>query len=285
MDISVLFTYGFLLLGVISLWVKIRLFRIIPLWMVFLSWSLIFAIIFNYATFFSLGYTIAFGSAVYLYYRTKSLGYFFLSIVLAFPLYMHLPFTVFNNYKFLDAVKITQNSSPYSLYFNFDKTLIGLFILGFGYSFKKNDIFFLFTKVIKYLFLMIPGIIVITLILGYSKFEPKLPNFTLIWILANLFFACIAEEALFRKLIQGKIESYLSFKNCAIISILVSSLLFGLTHYRGGMSYIALALVAGIFYGHIYHKTKSIEASILLHFAFNLTHFLLFAYPALLVSG
>jgi membrane protease YdiL (CAAX protease family) len=58
--------------------------------------------------------------------------------------------------------------------------------------------------------------------------------------------------------------------------------LFGVAHFGGGWSYVALATAAGLGYGLIYHRTKSIEMAMLAHFGLNATHFLLFTYPRVL---
>ena len=128
---------------------------------------------------------------------------------------------------------------------------------------------------------MIAVILPVVLILGYAEFEPKFPNFTIVWALVNLIFVCTAEEALFRKLIQEKIDRLPSFNQSYVVTILISSLIFGLAHFKGGLPYIGLATIAGLFYGHIFHTTKRIEGPILLHFTFNFTHFLLFTYPSI----
>ncbi len=65
------------------------------------------------------------------------------------------------------------------------------------------------------------------------------------------------------------------------IAIAVSSGLFGLAHFGGGVSYIVLATAAGLGYGIVYQRTRSIEMAMLAHFALNTVHFLLFTYPAL----
>ena len=42
---------------------------------------------------------------------------------------------------------------------------------------------------------------------------------------------------------------------------------------------MALAAVAGLLYGLVYNRFRSLEASIILHFSVNLVHFLFFTYP------
>ena len=131
-------------------------------------------------------------------------------------------------------------------------------------------------------FLMVTVFFVLTYFLGYSEIDLKLPDFILTWMLSNLFFTCITEELLFRGFIQK--EVFLFFKNkkgVGSISVFIAAIFFGLAHYKGGVNYVILSSIAGFFYGYIYFKSKTIKSSILLHFLFNLTHILLFTYPAL----
>ncbi|WP_440881796.1 CPBP family intramembrane glutamic endopeptidase [Tenacibaculum sp. C7A-26P2] len=109
-----------------------------------------------------------------------------------------------------------------------------------------------------------------------------MPAFILIWMLSNLFFTCISEELLFRGFIQK--EVFLFFNNkkgIGLISVSIAAIFFGLAHYKGGVNYVVLSSIAGVFYGYIYYRSGTIKSSIFLHFLFNLTHILLFTYPAL----
>ena len=99
----------------------------------------------------------------------------------------------------------------------------------------------------------------------------------------NLFFVCVAEESFFRGLIQGGLANLApSIFPWKWLPLVVSSSLFGLNHYEGGLPYILLAAFAGTFYGYIYRKTNKIQSSIFVHFGLNLTHFLLFSYPSMI---
>jgi len=281
MSIEILLTYGFLLLGVLAIWLKPKGFKRIPLWLLLTAVAFIFAIIFNRASVVSLIYSIVFGCCVYYYYKKETYILFITLLILAIPLLLHLPFLEFNNYKFLDQIRLTENASPYSLYFNFDKTLVGIFIVTWGYKAMKINPKQLFKLLVINLLAMSFLFLGLATILGYSQFEPKLPGFTVVWILVNLFSTCLAEEAIFRKLIQQKLQDTLSGKYANIISVIIASLLFGLAHYNGGITYIILASIAGLFYGYMYFKTKRIESSMLLHVSFNLIHLLLFTYPSI----
>jgi membrane protease YdiL (CAAX protease family) len=123
------------------------------------------------------------------------------------------------------------------------------------------------------------------LAIHYVRIDTKLPSQTWLWALNNLFFVCVAEESLFRGLIQSRLTKLVSQSSrWKWLPLAISSLLFGLDHYEGGITYILLAAIAGLFYGYTYWKTKKIETSISVHFGFNLTHFLFFSYPSMIAS-
>ena len=173
MSTEVLITYGFLLLGVIAIWLKPKGFKRLPLWLIFTTVAFIFAIIFNRASVVSLIYSFVFGCCVYYYYQKQSYILFVALLILAIPLLLHLPFLEFNNYKFLDQIRLTENASPYSLYFNFDKTLMGIFIVALSYKAVKINPKQLFKLLVINLFVMTFLFLGLATILGYSKFEPK----------------------------------------------------------------------------------------------------------------
>ncbi|WP_299681178.1 CPBP family intramembrane glutamic endopeptidase [uncultured Dokdonia sp.] len=281
MDITIILTYGTLLISVISIWFKYKIFNKIPLWLFFLTLSFLFAFLFERVSLISIMYTSIVGFIIHRYYQTKNGYVFCLVLIVSIPLMFHFSFLGFDNYKYINAIKLSPYSVPYNLYFNLDKTAVGIFIIAFGFESLKINVLSFIKQVAIHLLLMVLLFFVLAIVLGYSKFEPKLPYFTPVWIIVNLFFTCLAEEAIFRRLIQQKIYDTISSKYALVISLLVASLAFGIAHYNGGLLYILLASVAGFFYGYIYYRTKRIEASMLLHVLFNLIHLLTFTYPAL----
>lgn len=281
MDHGILLTYGSLLAGVIAIWLNINLFGKIPLWLALAGLSIVLGVVFERAGLLSLSYVMLFGVVTYFHSKKNDLLFFLFTLILSIPLLLHVPFLGFNNYKYLDNIVISDGASPYSLYFNLDKTIAGLLILGFGFNVEAIDIPSMLKKVVINLLVMCLVFLVLTNLLGYVHFEPKIPYFTPIWILTNLFFTCIAEETIFRKLLQQKLYNTLSTTYRSSISILLASVVFGLVHFKGGSIYVIMATLAGLFYGYVYDRTKRIESSILLHFGFNLVHFLFFTYPAL----
>ena len=67
------------------------------------------------------------------------------------------------------------------------------------------------------------------------------------------------------------------------IAIVVSTVLFGLAHAGGGTTWLFVATVAGLGYGLVYARTRTVEGATVVHFLVNAAHFLLFTYPRLAV--
>ena len=125
-------------------------------------------------------------------------------------------------------------------------------------------------------------VMLLTLALGYVRFEPRWTPLFWVWAPINLFFTCLSEEAFFRGFVQRELARLGANRaRAALIALLVASSLFGMAHLAGGWKYALAATLAGIGYGYAYQRTRSLEASMAVHFALNATHFLLFTYPAL----
>lgn len=189
-----------------------------------------------------------------------------------------------HNWQVVSKMSLTPDAIPYSMRFTFDKSLIGLFFLWFSpYSLANQG---QWKGVLKIGFLT--GILAIGILiplsyaLGYVRFEPKITSFFFLWAIHNLLFVSIAEEALFRGMIQKPLM--LKWQNVAYgpwAALVITALFFGGAHYAGGTKYILLATIAGLLYGYAFMRAKMIEASILTHFMVNSAHFLFFTYPAL----
>jgi uncharacterized protein len=207
----------------------------------------------------------------------------FIFLILAVGLQLHL-LPGFHNLRVLNNVHVSQQGIPFSLYLNFDKTTVGIFILGMLHTLIRTK-----KEWISMLKTMLPIACGLMLMVGclsflfkFVAFEPKLPHDLFLWVCTNLLFVCVAEEGFFRGFIQKYlclILDKVKFGN--MFAIAIAALLFGLAHYAGGVYYMMLAAVAGLGYGFIYFKTGRIEASIITHFLLNLTHILFFTYPAL----
>jgi len=204
-------------------------------------------------------------------------------VVLAAGLSIHV-IPGFNNPKILSGVVLSPDAEPYSKYLNFDKAVIGLFLLAFGQQLisRRHE----WAEMLRRTAPVTAGtagiVLVLSFALGYVRFEPALPPFLLFWSWTNLFFTCVAEEAIFRGFIQRGLERGLTgYRFGALTALLIASVLFGLAHWAGGPKYIFLATVAGIGYGLAMRRSGHIEGSIATHFLLNFLHYTFFTYPAL----
>jgi len=198
----------------------------------------------------------------------------------------------FHNTKIIDAVVMSTGGVPFSMYLNLDKTAAAIILALSGRFFTSGTEFDAPIKragtadTVKIIGLMWGGCLItlipVALAVGYVKFDPKIMPYLDIWAVNNLVFVAFAEEVLFRGMIQGRLLAYSHYRGWhPAFAITIAAILFGLLHYQGGLSYIALAGVAGIFYGTAYYKTGRLISSITVHFLLNLTHALFFTYPAL----
>jgi CAAX protease family protein len=189
----------------------------------------------------------------------------------------------FRNFLILDHVVLSDGAAPFTLYLNFDKTLVGLGILGFCHRallVRASEWPPTLRLAVPIMVINVVVVAVGACTLGYLTWQPKWTPIFWIWAPVNLFFVCLSEEAFFRGFIQRELTSSLQrMRYGSGVAIAASSMLFGLVHFAGGTSYIVLATAAGLGYGIVYHRTQSIEMSMLAHFALNTTHFLLFTYP------
>jgi uncharacterized protein len=277
-------TYLLMALSLISLWLPSSF----PLWAVFLSCGFL-AGLFSHALevisaipilLLLLASWLYNKAACRLWYKRLCGG---LCFVISVGLFLHL-FPGFHNWKILSGVVLSRNAVTYTLHLNFDKPVVALALIAFGLELlnNKNDWRRTILHTLPVAAIGVPLLIGLAHVFSYIHFDPKFPKVSYIWMFSNLLFTCLPEEAFFRGFVQKTLTSLLKdVRAGAHISLVVASLLFGIAHVAGGFTYVALASVAGFFYGYAYQQTKAIEASIAMHFLFNVAHFTLFTYPAL----
>ena len=193
----------------------------------------------------------------------------------------------------IDHVALTPDAVPFTLVLSFDKAAAGLVLLaafcrpaagerrGPGARTVRH-------RTVAAVVAVPAAVLALGAALGLTRFEPHWPAGAVVFLVANLLFTCVAEEAFFRGLIQ---ESLLRVAHGAsrpgtraawrITAIVVSTALFVLSHGRFDARWGVVLTAAGLGYGLAQASTRRIEASIATHFAVNAAHFLLFAYPAL----
>jgi len=190
----------------------------------------------------------------------------------------------FNNYQHLSGVSLSPTAADFDIWFNYDKSMFGLLAIGIV---LRKDLIRSFSElklaISAFLPLAIFGITLVYLLgiaLGYSSFDWTPSLVFLPWALKNIVFTVLAEEMVFRGLIQRELSLRFNTNNIgAHLSVVVPGILFGVAHFGGGLYYVLLSSVAGILYGYTYKITGRIEAPIATHFLLNAGHFLFFSYP------
>lgn len=218
-------------------------------------------------------------------HRNRWVGIFgsLASTALALAMFQHLV-PGFHNIMLWDAVQLSPNSAPFTMYLNFDKPVFGIiyFTLFYRELVSRIDWRALIAAVGFALAPLLAILIPVGMVVGFIAFEPKFDSNFWMWAANNLFIVCVAEEVLFRGFVQRR----LGLKLAGIwptygeqLGLWTTSVLFGVAHLPGGWSYAILSGIAGYFYGSAFQRTGNILAAILVHFALNAVHYLLFTYP------
>lgn len=289
--LTTILTYVFLYITVIFLWVP--KFKEMSLWKLVLALSIIFGLFSRRIELIALIYILALGVVTnYLGNQKKltvkcilpSVALFLLGGLCMFG--MHLV-PGFQNLQVLDKAKISADGIPFSLYLNIDKTIVGVFILGFLHQLitTKDAWVKMLKTTLPWALLLIIIIMILSCVIQFVRLDPKIPESLLMWSFTNLLYVCVAEEGFFRGFIQKYLcVAFQNIRHGNLLAIIIASILFGLAHFTGGSLYVMLAIIAGMGYGLIYLRTNRIEASIIAHFLLNSIHFVFFTYPALASS-
>ncbi|MEA4834695.1 MAG: CPBP family intramembrane glutamic endopeptidase [Anaeromusa sp.] len=282
---STLLCYSVLYLAVACLWLPASIWGQ-PLWLILAASAGFIALISGQLTPLGLGLAALYLFIAYLFSRTTGAKKKWLTLLLAALSVLfgaHL-LPGFHNLQALNAVLVSADGLPFTMYLNLDKTLVALGLLGWCIPrlSRRQEWRQLLQVLLSRSLLFLLLIFILALASGKVHWDPKLPSCTLLWMLTNLLFVCTAEEAFFRGFLQQQLA--LLWKNRPLqqeLPLALASLVYGLSHFAGGPLYVAFVTLAGLGYGWVYQKTGCIEASILLHFALNAAHFLLFTYPSL----
>ncbi len=193
----------------------------------------------------------------------------------AVALFMHLIPGIYN-LKLLDKVQVSASSAPFTMYYNFDKALVPFILLAclptlFITKHRKpaDKMAWLI------LILCIPLLLLLAVILGGLKPEFHVPSWLGSFIIANLFFVSLAEEALFRGYLQQRLQRWLGIWP----ALLTSALLYGASHFSAGPLLMIFATLAGIIYGLAWMWSGYLWVAVLFHFSLNMIHLLFFTYP------
>lgn len=203
-------------------------------------------------------------------------------MILALALALH---TVpgFNNPTLVAGTRLSPNTSPYTLWLSFDKASAGLVLLAFYSPRCATRAHWLVVLRSTAVVLPVTALAVfgVAAMIGYVSWAPKLPEFTLGFLGANLLFTCVAEEAFFRGMVQRWIAAHGRGNWHMRATIVLSAAMFAAAHAAGGPLLVAFAALAGLGYALAFEFSERIEAAILTHFGINTLHFLLFTYPSI----
>lgn len=284
-------TFVLLALSICAVWLpSIRLGAKIdaPPWLAFLFGAIASGLAQGYLTFLAVLWIALLGLAARLAAQPvsmrsqRTMGTSTASL-LALALALHL-LPGFHNPVLIENAHFSADAAPYTQYANFDKAVGGLLLLTF--LCRRTRTLAESRELLRNGFLPIlttaPIVVGIAVALRYVEPDFKLPAYTPVFLITNLLFTCVAEEAFFRGLVQERLATALGFGRIGgVIVILTSGLLFGLAHYPSGMTYVAISSVLGCGCAYSYAITRRIEAPILTHFALNAVHFIGFSYPRL----
>ncbi len=190
----------------------------------------------------------------------------------------------FTSWQIIFGEVLSPDAEKFSLFLNIDKVIAGVGIMVFGFIPLKRSV-----QIRHMIVAMLPSsILCISLISGAAvvlkvvNFDPKFPDLWITWILISLLVHSFAEETIFRYFLQGGVQNVLStYKYTPIISVIVSSMAFTFYHAPQPTNFLISVFIASLFFGYVFHKTKRVESSIILHFMVNFVHFFFFTYPSL----
>lgn len=182
----------------------------------------------------------------------------------------------FHNQRILNNVKAGPESASFSMYYNFDKAIIPFVLLICMKSLFTQDTR-PHTRNGYWLLLIVavPILLIIAVMLGGLKIEFHHPEWLFQFVLANIFFVSLAEEALFRGYLQQRLSSVMP----PVLALLITSLLFGVLHYAGGSLLIIFTTLAGFIYDLAWMLSGRLWVAVLFHVGLNLCHLLFFTYP------
>jgi membrane protease YdiL (CAAX protease family) len=232
--------------------------------------------------------TMTFFLANFLYFRTATrpiskVALWFIIFIMAWLLASH-GMHGFIKWQIINSELISADGEKYSLYMSIDKVIAGIGVLVFGIIPLQREIH------IKHMLLsMLPTAVMAlaiisssAMLLGVVNFDPKLPDLWITWIIISLLVNCVAEEAIFRFFLQGKLQDLLKSYSLGVpVSIIISSAAFTYFHSPQSSGYLTSVFIASLFFGYVYRVTKRVEAAILIHYITNFIHFFFFTYPVL----
>ena len=289
-DIPVTF-YPFLLL-ILTLLIRysgsgvVCLGKRIPWWVVTLSLSLCVAWLAELVTLSSLLLLVLLTAAVYFYGRLEVRWHnellYAVTLIVSYLILMRImpgfaSLVVYQNHIF------GENIFPHSLMLHYGKAFVGILIFCvLSRRVQSWHQLWLGLIAVKWVPLLLAGYFALGMALWYVpdvKFESQL----VVFLISNLFFIVVVEEAFFRALVQEKLEHLLGGDDLEsrYLAAVITTVFFSLSYYINGITIeeAILTFIAGMIYAFVYGQTRLVEVSILFHFAVNGIRVSYFLFP------
>lgn len=198
-----------------------------------------------------------------------------LSLLACIALAAHL-LPGFSPWQLWPARQISVDAPPYALRLSWDKLLLGLTLLAWWLGQDRSPFNQLQPlKLGAAMLLTLIGVPLLAVQLGVVAWQPKWPPGLWLWLAVNLGVTVLAEELLFRGLLQPRLIAWLG----AWPGIALTALLFGAAHAPFSPLFALVAGVAGLGYGLTFHYSGRLSLAVVLHATVNLLHLLLLSYP------
>lgn len=170
--------------------------------------------------------------------------------------------------------QISPDAPPYVLRLSWDKLLLGTALLAWWLGQPSRPVISR-VRALWVCLLTLLAVPVLAIALGLVAWQPKWPEGLLLWLLVNLGVAVLAEELLFRGVLQPALVQRFG----AWPGLLLTAALFGAVHLPFSPLFAVLAGLAGLGYGLAFHYSGRLSLAIALHGAVNLLHLSLLSYP------
>lgn len=170
--------------------------------------------------------------------------------------------------------QISPDAPPYTLRLSWDKLLLGTALLAWWLGQPSRPVISP-ARVLWVCLLTLLAVPVLAIALGLVAWQPKWPEGLLLWLLVNLGVAVLAEELLFRGVLQPALVQRFG----AWPGLLLTAALFGAVHLPFSLLFALLASLAGLGYGLAFHYSGRLSLAVALHGAVNLLHLSLLSYP------
>lgn len=169
---------------------------------------------------------------------------------------------------------LSADAAPYAVRLHWDKLLLGATLLGWWWR-RPPPAVPRPAQAWGGALLTLLAVPALALALDVVAWQPKWPAELAVWLAVNLGVTALAEELLFRGLLQGALVRRIG----AARGIALTAALFGLAHAPFSPGFALVAGIAGLGYGWVLQLSGRLWPAVLLHGAVNLLHFLLLSYP------